>query len=122
MSEVIFGTAGGIRDGKQAQGFAPSGPSSGYLPASMVDVRLDFKSLAAVGLHAGFGRDRGVRGRHVHARHGAERGHVLPQRILREVRAVPRGFAEDGGYSDRMDAGQGNARGFATGGRTCRKP
>jgi len=26
-----------------AQTFAPSGPSSGYLPASLIDVRLDFK-------------------------------------------------------------------------------
>ena len=35
--------------------FAPSGPSSGYLPASMVDVRLDFKSLAAAGSMLGSG-------------------------------------------------------------------
>jgi NADH:ubiquinone oxidoreductase subunit F (NADH-binding)/NADH:ubiquinone oxidoreductase subunit E len=49
MSEVIFNLAGGIVDGKQLKAFAPSGPSSGYLPASMVDLRLDFKSLAAAG-------------------------------------------------------------------------
>ncbi len=55
MSEVIFNLAGGIVDGKQLKAFAPSGPSSGYLPASMVDVRLDFKSLAAVGSMLGSG-------------------------------------------------------------------
>jgi NADH:ubiquinone oxidoreductase subunit F (NADH-binding)/NADH:ubiquinone oxidoreductase subunit E len=55
MSEVIFNLAGGIVDGKQLKAFAPSGPSSGYLPASMADVRLDFKSLAAAGSMLGSG-------------------------------------------------------------------
>ena len=55
MSEVIFNLAGGIVDGKQLKAFAPSGPSSGYLPASKVDVRLDFKSLAAIGSMLGSG-------------------------------------------------------------------
>jgi NADH:ubiquinone oxidoreductase subunit F (NADH-binding)/NADH:ubiquinone oxidoreductase subunit E len=49
MEEVIFKHGGGIEDGKRLKAFAPSGPSSGYLPASMVDVRIDFKSLAAAG-------------------------------------------------------------------------
>ena len=55
MSEVIFNLAGGIPDGKKLKAFAPSGPSSGYLPASMADVRLDFKSMAAVGSMLGSG-------------------------------------------------------------------
>jgi NADH:ubiquinone oxidoreductase subunit F (NADH-binding)/(2Fe-2S) ferredoxin len=55
MSEVIYTLAGGIVDGKKLKAFAPSGPSSGYLPASMVDVRLDFKSLAAIGSMLGSG-------------------------------------------------------------------
>ena len=55
MSEVIYNLAGGIVDGKKLKAFAPSGPSSGYLPASKVDVRLDFKSLAAIGSMLGSG-------------------------------------------------------------------
>lgn len=55
MRNVIFGCAGGIRGGKQLKAFAPSGPSSGYLPASMVDVRLDFKALADAGSMLGSG-------------------------------------------------------------------
>jgi NADH:ubiquinone oxidoreductase subunit F (NADH-binding)/NADH:ubiquinone oxidoreductase subunit E len=55
MSEVIFNRAGGIMDGLELKAFAPSGPSSGYLPASMVEVKLDFKSLAAVGSMLGSG-------------------------------------------------------------------
>jgi NADH:ubiquinone oxidoreductase subunit F (NADH-binding)/NADH:ubiquinone oxidoreductase subunit E len=55
MREVLFDFAGGIRGGRQLKAFAPSGPSSGYLPASMVDVRLDFKALADAGSMLGSG-------------------------------------------------------------------
>ncbi len=55
MREVIFNYAGGIRGGRNLKAFAPSGPSSGYLPASLVDVRLDFKALADAGSMLGSG-------------------------------------------------------------------
>jgi NADH:ubiquinone oxidoreductase subunit F (NADH-binding)/NADH:ubiquinone oxidoreductase subunit E len=55
VSEVIFRHAGGLPAGKKLKGFAPSGPSSGFLPASMADVRLDFKSLADAGSMLGSG-------------------------------------------------------------------
>jgi NADH:ubiquinone oxidoreductase subunit F (NADH-binding)/NADH:ubiquinone oxidoreductase subunit E len=55
MREVILNHAGGIRGGRQLKAFAPSGPSSGYLPASMIDVRLDFKALAEAGSMLGSG-------------------------------------------------------------------
>jgi len=55
MREVLFNYAGGVRGGRQLKAFAPSGPSSGYLPASMVDVRLDFKALAEAGSMLGSG-------------------------------------------------------------------
>ncbi|MGH9742464.1 MAG: NAD(P)H-dependent oxidoreductase subunit E [Candidatus Acidiferrum sp.] len=55
MRGVLFDYAGGVRGGRGLKAFAPSGPSSGYLPASMVDVRLDFKALADVGSMLGSG-------------------------------------------------------------------
>lgn len=55
MRDVIFKHAGGVRGGRQLKAFAPSGPSSGFLPASMVDVRLDFKALAEAGSMLGSG-------------------------------------------------------------------
>jgi len=55
MREVIYSHAGGIRGGRPLKAFAPSGPSSGYLPASMVDVRLDFKALGDAGSMLGSG-------------------------------------------------------------------
>ena len=54
-SEVIYRLAGGIRGGKKMKGFAPSGPSSGYIPATMADIRLDFKTMAAAGTMLGSG-------------------------------------------------------------------
>ena len=55
MREVIFDYAGGVRGARQLKAFAPSGPSSGYLPAAMLDVRLDFKALAEAGSMLGSG-------------------------------------------------------------------
>ncbi len=55
MRDVIYGRAGGVRGGRPLKAFAPSGPSSGFLPASMVDVRLDFKALAEAGSMLGSG-------------------------------------------------------------------
>src|SRR5207244_4458278 len=52
---VIFKHAGGIRGGRSLKAFAPSGPSSGYLPASLIDVPLDFKALADAGSMLGSG-------------------------------------------------------------------
>lgn len=54
-SELIFRCAGGPPEGRELKAFAPSGPSSGYLPASMVDVHMDFKSLADAGSMLGSG-------------------------------------------------------------------
>jgi formate dehydrogenase/NADH-quinone oxidoreductase subunit F len=53
--EVIFDRAGGVSGGRRLKAWAPSGPSSGFLPPSMVDVPLDFKSLAQVGSMLGTG-------------------------------------------------------------------
>src|SRR6516225_12498735 len=52
---LIFKYAGGLPDGKALLAFAPSGPSSGYLPASLVDLPLDFKALADAGSMVGSG-------------------------------------------------------------------
>lgn len=53
--DLIFKYAGGIVDGKRLLAFAPSGPSSGYLPASQLDLPLDFKAVAEAGSMVGSG-------------------------------------------------------------------
>jgi NADH:ubiquinone oxidoreductase subunit F (NADH-binding)/NADH:ubiquinone oxidoreductase subunit E len=54
-SELIYEYAGGIPGGKKLLGYAPSGPSSGYLPASKADLPLDWDRLAAEGSMVGSG-------------------------------------------------------------------
>jgi NADH:ubiquinone oxidoreductase subunit F (NADH-binding)/NADH:ubiquinone oxidoreductase subunit E len=53
--ELIYGNAGGIAGGGKLLAFAPSGPSSGYLPASMADLPLDWNAVAAAGSMVGSG-------------------------------------------------------------------
>jgi NADH:ubiquinone oxidoreductase subunit F (NADH-binding)/NADH:ubiquinone oxidoreductase subunit E len=53
--ELLFERAGGMRYGRPLKAFAPGGASSGFLPASMVDIPLDFRSLAEAGSMLGSG-------------------------------------------------------------------
>ena len=53
--DLIYKYAGGVTGGKGLLSFAPSGPSSGYLPASMLDLPLDFNAVAAAGSMVGSG-------------------------------------------------------------------
>jgi NADH:ubiquinone oxidoreductase subunit F (NADH-binding) len=50
---LIYERAGGISGGRRLKAFAASGCSSGFLPASMVGVALDFKALADAGTMLG---------------------------------------------------------------------
>lgn len=54
-AELIYEHAGGILENRQLLAFAPSGPSSGYLPASMVNLPLDWNAVAAAGSMVGSG-------------------------------------------------------------------
>ncbi len=55
VRELLYDVAGGIRHGHDLKGFAPGGASSGFLPASMVDIPLDFRTLAEAGSMLGSG-------------------------------------------------------------------
>ena len=94
--------------------FAPSGPSSGYLPASMLDLPLDWKAMAAAGSMVGSGAivvcDDGA----CMLDMALNAVRFLPQRIVRQVRAVPDRLAKDGG--DACRAGPRARRGAAA---TC---
>jgi NADH:ubiquinone oxidoreductase subunit F (NADH-binding)/NADH:ubiquinone oxidoreductase subunit E len=54
-SELIYQNAAGISGDRKLLAFAPSGPSSGYLPASMVDLPLDWNAVAGAGSMVGSG-------------------------------------------------------------------
>ena len=55
VNELMTQYGGGINAGKKLKAFSPGGASSGFLPASMVDVALDFQALAQVGSMLGSG-------------------------------------------------------------------
>jgi NADH:ubiquinone oxidoreductase subunit F (NADH-binding)/NADH:ubiquinone oxidoreductase subunit E len=54
-SQLIYEYAGGILGDRPLLAYAPSGPSSGYLPASMIDLPLDWNAVAAAGSMVGSG-------------------------------------------------------------------
>ena len=54
-SELIQNYAGGILEDRALLAFAPSGPSSGYLPASLAELSLDWAALTAAGSMVGSG-------------------------------------------------------------------
>jgi NADH:ubiquinone oxidoreductase subunit F (NADH-binding)/NADH:ubiquinone oxidoreductase subunit E len=54
-SELIYQYGGGILGGKAMLSFAPSGPSAGYLHASMAELPLDWNAVAAAGSMVGSG-------------------------------------------------------------------
>src|SRR6202030_3818640 len=52
-SALIYEYADGILGDRRLLAYAPSGPSSGYLPASMADLALDWNAVAAAGSMVG---------------------------------------------------------------------
>jgi NADH:ubiquinone oxidoreductase subunit F (NADH-binding)/NADH:ubiquinone oxidoreductase subunit E len=54
-AQLIFDYGGGLPDGRSLKAFSPGGASSGFLPASMVDIPLEFQALAQVGSMLGSG-------------------------------------------------------------------
>jgi NADH:ubiquinone oxidoreductase subunit F (NADH-binding)/NADH:ubiquinone oxidoreductase subunit E len=53
--ELIEGLAGGVAKGRTVKSFAPSGPAGGYLPASMLDLPLDWNAMTQAGATVGSG-------------------------------------------------------------------
>ena len=55
LKEIIYGIGGGIDSGKPLKAVQTGGPSGGCIPASLVDVSVDFESLAELGSIVGSG-------------------------------------------------------------------
>jgi NADH:ubiquinone oxidoreductase subunit F (NADH-binding) len=53
--ELIEQHAGGVPAGRTFKAYAPSGPAGGYLPASMVDLPLDWNAMTKAGATVGSG-------------------------------------------------------------------
>lgn len=55
LRDVIFGIAGGVRDGRKFKAVQLGGPSGGCIPESLLDTVIDYKSLQATGAIMGSG-------------------------------------------------------------------
>ncbi len=55
LREIIYGIGGGIPGGKAFKAVQTGGPSGGCLPASLLDMPVDFDSLTAAGSMMGSG-------------------------------------------------------------------
>lgn len=55
LREIIYDIGGGIEGGKEFKAVQTGGPSGGCIPASMLDINVDFESLAKVGSIVGSG-------------------------------------------------------------------
>jgi NADH-quinone oxidoreductase subunit F/NADP-reducing hydrogenase subunit HndC len=55
LRDIVFGTGGGIKDGKKFKGVQTGGPSGGILTEKSLDLPIDFETLAANGSMMGSG-------------------------------------------------------------------
>jgi NADH:ubiquinone oxidoreductase subunit F (NADH-binding) len=55
LGDVIYEIGGGIPGGKSFKAVQTGGPSGGCLPASMIDLSVDYESLAQAGSIVGSG-------------------------------------------------------------------
>ena len=55
LSEIIYKIGDGIRNGKKFKAVQTGGPSGGCIPASMLDLKIDYDSLKSVGSMMGSG-------------------------------------------------------------------
>jgi len=55
LREIIEDIGGGVPDGKKFKAAQTGGPSGGCIPASLVDTKIDYESLAAIGSMMGSG-------------------------------------------------------------------
>ena len=93
----VIDAAGGVRDGEQLKAVLLGGAAGGFVGPDQLDVRADVRGRARGRVHPGIGGRDGVRrGRRSHRRVPAHRA-VLPGRVVRPMRAVPRRHRSPGG-------------------------
>ena len=55
LSEIIYNIGGGIPNGKKFKAVQTGGPSGGCIPASLIDISVDYDSLTSIGCMMGSG-------------------------------------------------------------------
>ena len=110
-------SAGGMRDGASSAPSSPGGASSNFLGPDRLDVPLDFEPLAEAGSMLGSGALVVDRRGHRPAGGRHQRAALLPQRVVRQVRALPGRIDQGARDPHELLAAGGGARTWTTGSR-----
>ena len=86
---ALIELAGGVPDGGQVGAVQPGGASSNFIGPDQLDLAAGLRHARRGRHHAGLRRDGGARRGDRPAGRVDERAAVLPQRVVRQVRAVP---------------------------------
>ena len=91
--DLIYGDefCQGIRDGNELKAFVPGGGSAPWFVADQLDIPFEGKLVGAAGSMLGSGAVMVMDDDHRHPGGRAHAGAVLRPRVVRQVRAVPRG-------------------------------
>ncbi len=100
---------GGPPAGREVIGFAPSGPSSGYLPASLLETPLDWDKVKGLGSMLGSGAVVVCADNACMLDMALTAVRFYRNEIVREVLALPDRDAEAGGPAGELDARGGGA-------------
>ena len=90
LRELIYGYAGGIRDGHQLKAVIPGGSSVPILLPHQLDVAGQLRRCGEGRIDARLGRDHRDGRDHLHGLGGAQPALFLQARVVRQVHAVPR--------------------------------
>ena len=114
LRQIVFDIGGGLSRGRRFKAVQTGGPSGGCLPEDLLDMPVDYETLAAAGSIMGSGRDdshgrHGMHGRRCEVLHG-----LLPRRS-RAVSACHAGSGTEEMYRllDRISSGRA-ARSIST--------
>ena len=107
LRTLVFDIGGGVRDGKTLKAIHFGGAMGGSIPADLIDaparLRRDVQARRADRRRRPAADGRG----HRHGRGGALPARLPRQRVLRQVRALPRGHAADAAHPDQLTQGKG---------------
>ena len=111
LKTFVYDVGEGGTSGHAVKAVQTGGPSGGCIPQEMFDTPVDYETLAQARLHHGLGRHGGDGRRQLHGGRRPLLHRVHPFRVLRQVRALPRGAGQGAPHPQPVHPGEGNGRG-----------
>ena len=114
LRELVYDIGGGLVDDRPLKALQAGGASRGCIPPSMLDLAIDTEDRDGETIMIGTGGVIVLDDTRLHGRHGPVPRRLLPRRVVRQVRALPRGRQAD------VASARADLRGQGHGGATCR--